>query len=344
MTETTALIIGAGPAGLATAAALQKAGISSITLEKDTGAGGAYAKLHPELKLVSPRRYLNLPHLNLKAKNEIVAVGEFRSYLDEYSRSVAADRRYCKEVIAVSSSDQGVTVKCSDESEYAAKVLVVCTGMMSFPRPFPLNAGGTRVEQAWQWRGAEAYRGKKILVVGGGTSASEIATLAALVTEVWLSVRSPLKTVPLTPLGINIHYGFEWIERLPKSLFPKVCSGDFKEPALDFGLRKAIAEERVRVKEGALELKNGVAVFADGSEVEPDIIISCLGYEFRTQYLPADIARNKKGWLLTHQNRSTSHRRIFAVGHPCSGAIDSKFIRGIARDAARVASQIGREV
>ena len=75
-----------------------------------------------------------------------------------------------------------------------------------------------------------------------------------------------------------------------------------------------------------------------------DTIINCCGYRYDDSLLPRDIQRNGSGNVTTRRNQSLSHARLFLLGYRCANSIDSGFLRGIRRDAHRIAASIASEL
>ncbi|HET6283425.1 MAG TPA: FAD-dependent oxidoreductase, partial [Polyangia bacterium] len=64
MEETGTVIVGAGPAGLAVAACLRRAGSPFVVLEQsDAGVGASWRKRYRRLHLHTAKQYSGLPYL-----------------------------------------------------------------------------------------------------------------------------------------------------------------------------------------------------------------------------------------------------------------------------------------
>jgi putative flavoprotein involved in K+ transport len=324
-------VIGAGPAGLAAAAALLRAGVSCEVLDRSPGPGGTYRRMHAGLRLLSPAGYNGLPGLETGwVPDEHVTAGRYREYLERYARELALPIRHGTEVVAVEIAEGRFVARTRDGKEFEGGSLVLATGMGDFPRPLDRSFDAP-VQQALDWKGPEAYRGKTVLVVGSGTTAFELAAELSGVATVHLLTRDrPLRTFPETLAGINIHHLLALLERLPVSWFAAACEGRWKEPAVDAGVPRRIREGRIRWHR------------SPPAGIRFDAVISCAGYRFDTSILPAPVARTASGLVRTRANESVSHPGLFVIGHPCSGGADSKFLRGMRRDALRIAHRLQR--
>ncbi|XP_021320022.1 probable indole-3-pyruvate monooxygenase YUCCA9 [Sorghum bicolor] len=198
-----ALIIGAGPAGLAVAACLREQGVPSVVLER----AGCIAPLwqhrtYARLKLHLPKRFCELPLAPFPPHfPEYPSRSHFLSYLHSYARrfavaphfraTVASARRHrgvWRVDAHVASSDDGVGGGGRTRHvQYVCQWLVVATGENA--EPFVPDIEGLRrcivsararagaapvVMHAAEYRSGEHLRGKRVLVVGCGNSGMEV--------------------------------------------------------------------------------------------------------------------------------------------------------------------------
>src|SRR4051812_44185896 len=170
------LIIGGGPAGLAAGACLKERGVPFRILDREGEPGGAYREMFPGIVLASPVAFSALPGLPLPAGIEYVSAGEYAAYLRRY-----ADHHRLSltrvEVDRVEREGSGFVVHAGGEA-LRAPAVIVATGMWSFPvRP---DLGTTaKVIHVHEFRGPAAHPERRVLVVGGGSSAVEVAEMLA---------------------------------------------------------------------------------------------------------------------------------------------------------------------
>ena len=340
------LIIGAGPAGMATASCLQREGVSFDLIDRCGQCGGAYRQIHDGLTLLSPACYTQLPGLPIRCAGEYVTVPEYRGYLDEYARHFGL-RAEPREVRAIERSSDGFPVQFTGldaPSEYA--VVVVATGM--FDSPFVpdqrLGLGETerRILHSRDWPGAAPFAGRRVLVVGGGMSGVEIAEECAHAgVEATLSSRRRIRLVRQRLFGRDIHHWVHLVShRLPLWTLGSFCDRLPAFPAFDRGFRELCADRKIIVRPELLQLNQHSASFADGSRSDFDVIVFATGYQFQTPFLPGAIARGSRGQPLAHNNHSRTWPNLFFIGFPCARILPSEFLRGIALDAPIVARRI----
>jgi putative YpdA family bacillithiol system oxidoreductase len=180
-------IVGAGPAGLATALGLQKAGMSFRVLEQDT-VGGTIAH-YPRQKVVMTER-IELPFYGKFGKSLISKEELLSSWTKAMERAGVTVESGVK-VTAVAGNDGAFVVQTSKGPVEARKV-VLAIGRRGSPRK--LGVPGEELPKvAYRLIDPQQYEGSRVLVVGGGDAALEAAIQLAEESdaEVTLSYRSP---------------------------------------------------------------------------------------------------------------------------------------------------------
>lgn len=189
--ETPVLIIGAGPAGLATAACLSAKSISCLILERENCSAPLWKyKSYDRLHLHLPKQYCQLPHFPFPTSYpRYLSCEQFVDYLENYREHFGINPVYNIKVTALEfSSDIGfwlVTAeqKTSDTDplkvvRYWARSVVVATGENADPFT-PRFSGEEKfsgeISHSMMYRNGAKYEGKKVLVVGAGNTGMEIA-------------------------------------------------------------------------------------------------------------------------------------------------------------------------
>lgn len=198
-------IIGAGPAGLATAACLNRLSIPNIIFEKEKYTASLWKKrAYDRLKLHLSKEFCNLPYKPFPPNSpRFVPRNQFVEYLDDYASHFNVKTR-CNRSIEEASFDYTVNkwcirVKNTESSKivvYLAKYLVVATGENS-EGVVPDVPGLEGFEGEWlhskSYVNGVRFEGKDVLVVGGGNSAMEIAyDLSDFGANASIAIRSPV--------------------------------------------------------------------------------------------------------------------------------------------------------
>lgn len=203
-----AIIIGAGPAGLATAAALQARGLSATILEKSDAVGAVWRRHYDRLHLHTDRARSGLPGLPIaKAYGRYPSRARVVEYLEGYAAKFDLKPIFNAPVEAVRRDGRTWRVQAGKNSQ-TAPVVVVATGWADYPHsptwPGMEQFGGPILHSS-VYRNPAPFAGKRVLVIGYGNSGAEIALdLAEAGIDVSLSVRSPVNVVPRELFGLPI--------------------------------------------------------------------------------------------------------------------------------------------
>ena len=310
------IVIGAGPAGLATAAELGRRGVPAVILERGAAPGAAWRGRYDSLHLHTVRGMSGLPGQAIpRSEGRWVSRDGLVRYLEGYAAERGLDIRTGTTATRLDRANGGWRVE-TPNGGIDADAVVVATGHSnaSFVPDWPGRATfrGELLHSA-DYSNAEPYRGRDVLVVGAGNSGAEIATdlAAGGAARVRLAVRTPPQIVrrqrfgiPANALGLIVgllptriadsvglalrrltipdlsEYGLPLPTIGPASAFAATAS----PPVVDVGLVAAVREERVEVVGAVESLGPGGVRLADGSEIEPEVVIAATG--FRTGLEP----------------------------------------------------------
>jgi thioredoxin reductase (NADPH) len=171
------IIIGAGPAGISMAVEAVNAGISTdkiLILEKSEEHSFTIKKYYPENKLVTANfkgfaaACTGVMCLADSSKNETI------SYLDKSIEDHNLKVHYSETVYKIhqEESDQKFVVY-TDKNTYEAKVVVIAVGILGKPNKPEYKVSATLNEKVLYDVTSKEIKNSKVLVVGGGDSASE---------------------------------------------------------------------------------------------------------------------------------------------------------------------------
>ena len=338
------VIIGAGPAGLATAVELIARGIRPRVLERGGRPGHTWHSLYDSLTLHTGKHMSALPGLRFPRRTPLFpARADFCSYLDHYVRrfDIPIERADVLRVERANNADARPWRIHTADSVIHADVLVIATGIIANP-VVPVFPGQERfrgrVLHSVEYRTPDPFRGQRVLVVGVGNSGGEIGSeLASAGVDVTVAVRSGANVVPRTILGVPIQYIAYGLRRLPRGarlrvadavaritearrgppVLPRPAHGPLDAiPLIGFHLVDAIRAGRVRVRPAIRDFTNTGVRFVDGSDDAFDTVILATGFRPALAPLGALVRTDARGFALrTDRVASADHPDLFFVGH-----------------------------
>ncbi|MBA9005232.1 flavin-containing monooxygenase [Thermomonospora cellulosilytica] len=351
MPTTTAplVIIGGGQAGLATAHTARTLGMNSVVLEAADRVAGSWPHYYDSLTLFSPARRSALPGLafpgdpdGYPTRDEVVA------YLADYAARLDADIRTghrVEKVIAASMG--GFEIVTVGGEVFAAPLVVAATGAFSRPHR-PALPGldsfvGTVLHSA-EYRRPEPLAGKRVVIVGGGNSAVQIAIELADHARVTLATRYPLRFMPQKVLGRDMHLWLAWTGLDTAGWARPLLTGGQGTPVFDTGAYRArIATGNPDRRPMFTHLDGDQVVWDDGVRERVDVVLLATGYRPGVDYL-ADLngalddagqPRHRGGICLTHPG-------LGFVGLEWQRSFASATLRGVGPDARHVLNHLLR--
>ena len=381
MTRVEVVVIGAGPAGLAVAAALKAHRINAVVLDRAPQVGSSWRGHYDRLHLHTPRRWSGLPgHPIPRSAGRWVSRDDVIGYLELYAAHHRLELRLGSGVVAVErgegvdgAADARWTVRLADGSVLTADHVVVATGYNHTPvePDWPgLSDFPGEVVMARDYRNGRPYAGRDVLVVGTGNTGMEIATDLAEhgATKVWLSVRTPPHILPRSRLGWPAQATGILVRRLPPRLVDRVAKvlAVVQEPDLtaygmpragtdlysrvlvgripvqDVGIVEAIRTRQVEPVAAVEAVDLGEVVLADGSRLRPSVVVVATGYVAGLEPLVGHLGvLDGRGLPVVHG----AHEPAGAPGLWFTGYTNpiSGMLRELRIDAERIAAAVSRE-
>ncbi len=304
------VIVGAGSAGLATAALLQREGVQATVLEAGPEPGAAWRDRYDRLRLHTPRLLSGLPGYRIPRRyGRWVARDDLLAYLREYVEEHGIDVRTQTRVERIDRDGDAWAVQTPGNPIRAERV-IVATGYNGTPfvPDWPGRDSFTgELLHSSTYRNPEPFRGRDVLVVGAGNSGAEIAHDVADggAKSSKLSVRTPPQIVRRATAGIPAQLVGMAIRHLPPAWVDPISRTQRKlsipdlsaqglprpelgvrssfiatgtTPILDVGIVDAIRRGRVQVVAAVEAFDGAQVVLADGSRLTPDSVIVATGF------------------------------------------------------------------
>jgi thioredoxin reductase len=346
-------VIGAGSSGIASCQVLDARGIAFDCFEKGSEVGGnwrfendnemssAYRSLHINTSrgLMAYKTY-PMPEDYPDYPNHFQIAAYFDDYVDHFG--LREKIRFRAEVVSVepAEGEWDVTVRDPDgkEETHRYRAVLVANGHHWNPRwPEPPFPGSEEFEgeqmHVHHYREPEELRGKRVLVLGIGNSATDIAVEASRIAEkTFLAMRRGAYVLPKYMNGRPTDESASpLLTRLPLSVqrffigrMLGLSAGDMTAyglPQPDHKLLEAhptvSAELLGRLGHGDIAVKPNIdrftggrtIRFADGSEEEIDLVVYCTGYKITFPFFDESLVSAK-------DNRLPLYRRVASVEHP----------------------------
>ena len=335
------LIIGAGPVGLAVAKSFKEAGIPYQQVDADDDVGGNwYHGTYKSAHILSARRVMEYPDFKMPedypdfpSSGQMLAY--YRSYAAHYNLKEAI--QFNTKVISVNPIDEDLwEVTFSDKTIKTFKGVIVCNGH-HWSKNFPRYEGEFTGDSfhSKDYKSSDQLKDKRVLVIGAGNSAFDIASESARVSSKnFLSVRRGIWIFPKTFMGkplasLSVPPIPDWVrERLIKMML-KLTIGSYKEYGLPKPELKVFdrhptvnTETLMHVKHGRTIIKGAVkrflgkqVEFEDGSIENIDTIVYATGFKTDFPFLPKELCRVEKAHVKVYGfSMYDNYKGLYLVG------------------------------
>ena len=372
--ETNTLIVGASIAGLASAACLGKAGISYIIIEKHPAVVTPWRNHYERLHLHTNK---SLSHLPFKKFQSHIPLYPSRlqvvEYMDSYQKEFSINPIFNTKAGSIfKEGDSWITE--TSIGKFRSKHVIMATGAYGLPKTIAFEGMETftgKIIHSSQFKNALGFKGQKVLVVGFGNSACEIAiNLHEQGALPSLSVRSAVNVLPRDVFGIPVLQLGLLMSALPPRFADKLnaplirlLTGDIKKlglrklpygpleqmqkdqsvPLLDIGTLKLIRDGHCAVYDGIDHIKNETVYFKNGRIEQFDAIIAAIGYHkgFAQDLLQVDKSRFDDLRVCADKQKYFGKDGLYFCGFYVS---PTGQIREIGKDAQKIAKSIAKYV
>ena len=370
--DTNTVIVGASISGLACAGCLTKAGIDYAIIEKQDAVAGPWRNHYERLHLHTNKALSHLPYRkfgsNIPRYPSRLQVVE---YMVAYQKQFEIRPQFNTEARSISKEGEYWVTETTN-GQIRSKNLIMATGSYGLPRSIDIAGMETftgLILHSSNYTSGRDFKGQKVLVVGFGNSACEIAIdLYEQGAFPSMSVRSAINVLPRDILGIPILQLGLLMARIPPHLADKLNAplinaflGDIKElglrklpygpleqiqkhqavPLLDIGTLKLIRKGLCTIYDGIDHILHKTVFFKSGKKADFDAIVAAIGYNkgFEADILHVDKSRFEDLNVGTDRQRYFGKDGLYFCGFYIS---PTGQIREIGRDAKRIAKSISR--
>ncbi len=330
-------IVGAGPSGLSAAVALAERKIPFEIVDAGDRVGGiwdidrAETPMYEAAHFISSRTVSGFPGFPMPDDYpDYPRHDQIFRYIQSYAEHHGLMTRvqHNTRVERAEPQNGGWTVRLDSGEERHWSALVVATGVTWHPhRPSVKGSFDGDQMHAFDFRSGDVFRGRKVLVVGGGNSGADIACEAARNAErAFISLRRGYHFLPKyvfgKPSDVFAHEGPQLPWRLEEIVFGwlvnKLLVGNLKRyglpkpdhpilrthPIMNTQILHYLGHGDLEYRPDVAELRGGRVAFVDGREEEVDLIVWATGYERRFPFLDVQGGEEKLDLYLELFDRS----------------------------------------
>jgi len=264
---------------------------------------------------------------------------EVAGYLERYAARLDVEIHTSTRVQTIRQDGREFTVVTDRGRALRASGIVAATGSFASPhRPsFPGEEAFTgELSHVADYRNPAPYAGRRVIVVGAGDSAAQVASELAPVAKVTLASRHPVRFIPQRLGGQDIHY---WLretgfDTLPAGWLSKITGGSVVTDST--GFQQTLADGRVDRRPMFTALDGNQVVWSDGQREPADAIILATGYRPSLDYLRELGALDADGAPIHVGGISSTHVGLVYLGLEFQRSFASNTLRGVSDDAEAV--------
>ena len=348
-------VIGAGPSGITAIKNFKDQGFSVTAYERCSGVGGNWRYDDPsghssvfETTHIISSKYTSyyedfpLPDDASDYPSHKELLQYFQAYTNHFELNGCI--KFNTEVIHCSQNKEHKwKVKWRDlntnevaETEFDA--LVVCNGHHHAPRhpEYPGEFSGEYLH-SHQYKKASPFAEKKVLVIGGGNSACDVAVETSRISKITaISWRRGYYLIPKFMFGLTsdiFALKARWLPRflrLPFMKFmleliqgknediglPKVTNHILAtHPTVNSDLYNAVRHGKVKPKCDIERFDGQTVYFQDGSYEEFDVVIACTGYKIKHTFFDKEVINFEEGPVnLLHKMLPVDVKNLYFIG------------------------------
>jgi thioredoxin reductase/NAD-dependent dihydropyrimidine dehydrogenase PreA subunit len=259
------LIVGAGPAGLAASLAAKKLGLNYLTVEQEALGGAVFQYPRGKLVMTAP---VELPLVG-KVQFRNTSKETLLEFWNGTCKNNGLAISYQERVEAVERQD-GIFLVRTSKGQHRAATILLGIGRRGTPRKLGVP-GEEQSKVVYRLIDPEQYRGRHVLVVGGGDSALEAAASVA----------------ELGDATVTLSYRGEAFQRAKQRNRQRVdaamTSGQLKV-LLNSQVKEILAGDVQLVQSGtAVTLRNDIVIVSAGG-ILPNDFLKSIGIQVETKW------------------------------------------------------------
>ncbi len=312
----------------------------TVVVEASDRPTGSWPRYYDSLRVFSPAAYSSMPGLPFPgAPDRYPDRDEVGDYLERYAAQLDVEIQTNTRVVAIRQTGTTFLVHTEDGRALRAAGIVAASGSFSNPyRPSFAGQGSFSGELSHvaDYRNPTPYSGKRVIVVGAGDSAAQVANELAPVAEVTIATRHPVRFIPQQVAGHDVHYWFRetGFDTLPAVWLRKITGGSVVTDSV--GFEQTLADGRVDRRPMFSALDGDEVLWSDGHKERVDAIILATGYRPSVPYLRELGALDEQEAPRHVGGISSTHLGLVYIGLEFQRSYASNTLRGVSDDARAV--------
>ncbi|MBG08597.1 MAG: hypothetical protein CME68_07550 [Halobacteriovoraceae bacterium] len=316
------IIIGAGPAGLATSKVLKDYDIDHLILEKGKHIANSWRIFYKSLTLHTGKHLSHLPGMKFKKEvNLFPPKKQFIDYMEDYKNQFKLPIQVSSEVKKIERVINNKWKVFLDNEIFECDFLVLGVGLASFPFTPKING----IEQfkgeiihSIKYKTPELYKDKSVLIVGAGNSAAEISyELSEEGIDTTIYIKSGANVAPLSVLGFPIQYVGYIMSVFPKTFqLALIKIGNFfidllsggpliprpnyspldRPPIIGKKFLKSIKKGSIKYQKKIISYKEDGIILENNEFKKIDTIILATGFKVNFDIFEVKIEMDNKGF------------------------------------------------
>lgn len=335
------LVIGAGPVGLAIAKSLKDAEIPYHQVDADDDVGGNwYHGTYKSAHILSARKVMEYPDFKMPEDYpDFPSSAQMLAYYQNYAShyNLTQSIKFKTKVIYVNPLKENLwEVTFDNNTSKTYKGVLVCNGH-HWSKNYPEYEGTFTGDSfhSKEYKSTSQLENKRVLVIGAGNSAFDIASESARVSSKnFLSVRRGIWIFPKTFMGkplaaLQVPKLPDWFQEILVKAMLKVTIGSYKEYGLPKPESKVFdrhptvnTETLMHVKHGRTIIKGAVkkllgsqVEFEDGTIEDVDTIVYATGFKTNFPFLPKELCRVEKAFVKVYGfSMYDNYKGLYLIG------------------------------
>jgi cation diffusion facilitator CzcD-associated flavoprotein CzcO len=366
--EQHAVVVGAGPAGIAMAISLQDRGIRPLVVDRASEVASSWRARYDRLKLNTGRQFSHLPGRSYpKGTPTFPSRDQVIEHFEHHARQATVLLQFDTAVNRIESRAGGWQLHTSS-GDIGTRHVVVATGLMHTPT-VPNWAGAFNGEllHSSQYRNPTPFQGRRVLIVGSGSSGMEIAHDLATggAAKVWMAVRNPPNIMlrggpgglPGEVIALPLYHApkrladamarrarAQFIGDLSEFGLPVPVEGPFtklarenRPPSLvDIDVIDAIRDGSIEVVATVESVDDGQVRLVDGRRLDPDVVVCATGYRQGLEEMVGHLGVLDDRGVPLNSGETSAAPGLWFIGFSARPAL----IRFVGKQSRRLAKKI----